>query len=211
MADKMAGVGGAWIAVVGTLCGVMVTAMSGLLSGVLAARRQRTDAEWQAALNVKDQRRQELRDTFVDYLACYGALRDRILVFHRLEATELRRGDSPFLIESFAPDEATAFKRATHLIMITASAATSNAASLAAFQLWDVAAAAERRDSDRFTRELDAGSLLRRELYHAMRSELGLDGTLAYPPAGREAYFVDDWAPAAQRIAASGDDQEPHG
>lgn len=203
--------GGAWIAVIGTLCGVGLTAVSGLISSVLVARRARSDAEWQAAEAIKDKRRLEVREAFVDFLTCYTALRDRILVFNERHVPQ-SPGDTRFVIESVAPDESTAFKRSADMLLITAAAETSETATRASLGLWALAAAAERRDAVQFIRELEAGTAVIRELYSSMRSELGIGSILTLPPEDWRSYFEADHAQPIRPTttaegASSGDDQ----
>jgi hypothetical protein len=166
----------AWIAVIGTVSGVAVTATSSLLTSMLTARHQRTIAERQLAEADSERTRAEVRESFIEYLGAYSALRDQILVLHHQQRTG--EPDTPAganrisLIEAFAPEESTRFNRAHHTIQITAGEATCAAANTTSSQLWDLAQAAEERDQDLYSRELAAGVALRRRLHAAMRAEL---------------------------------------
>ena len=159
----------------GTLSGVVVSTGGGITTSSLTHRNQRLASQRQLESAADDKMRQEVRESFVDYLSAYTALRDRILVF-RNECNE-----PAMLIEAFAPPESTHFNRAFHTLQITASASVSAAADAAQAQLWDLAKAAEERDSEAFERELAAGSALRRALHAAMRTELGVRGDTALP------------------------------
>ncbi|GGN66006.1 hypothetical protein [Nocardia rhizosphaerihabitans] len=168
----------AWIAVFGTLSGVVVSTVGGITTSSLTSRNQRLASQRQLESAADDKIRQEVRESFVDYLSAYTALRDRILVF-RNECSEASTPAT--LIEAFAPSESTDFNRAFHTLQITASASVSAAADAAQAQLWDLAKAAEEHDSEAFERELAAGSPLRRALHAAMRTELGVRGDTALP------------------------------
>lgn len=166
----------AWIAVIGTVSGVVVTAASSLLTSMLTGRHQRTIAERQLAEADSERTRAEVRESFIEYLGAYSALRDQILVLHHQQRTGER--DTPdganriSLIEAFAPEESTRFNRAHHTIQITAGDATCEVAGTTSSQLWDLAQAAEESDQELYSRELAAGVALRRRLHEAMRAEL---------------------------------------
>jgi hypothetical protein len=59
-----------WV-VVGTLGGVILTSVSGLLGIILTTRHQCTIAERGARREAEDRLRSERRETFVNYLAAY--------------------------------------------------------------------------------------------------------------------------------------------
>jgi hypothetical protein len=166
----------AWIAVIGTVSGVAVTATSSLLTSMLTGRHQRTITERQLAEADSERTRAEVRESFIEYLGAYSALRDQILVLHHQQnngAPDTSAGAARIsLIEAFAPEESTRFNRAHHTIQITAGEATCAAANTASSQLWDLAQAAEERNQDLYSRELAAGVALRRKLHEAMRTEL---------------------------------------
>lgn len=167
----------AWIAVIGTVSGVAVTAASSLLTSMLTARHQRAIAERQLTEADSERTRAEVRESFIEYLGAYSALRDQILVLHHQQQLT-GAPDTPSgayrisLIEAFAPEGSIRFNRAHHTIQITAGAATCEVASTTSSQLWDLAQAAEERDRERYSRELAAGVALRRRLHEAMRAEL---------------------------------------
>ncbi|WP_459546256.1 hypothetical protein [Nocardia sp. X0981] len=168
----------AWIAVIGTVSGVAVTAASSLLTSMLTARHQRAIAERQLTEADSERTRAEVRESFIEYLGAYSALRDQILVLLHHQQQLTGAPDTPAgayrisLIEAFAPEESTRFNRAHHTIQIAAGAATCEVASTTSSQLWDLAQAAEERGRERYSRELAAGVALRRRLHEAMRAEL---------------------------------------
>ncbi len=67
-----------WVVVVGTLGGMVLTSVTGLIGIILTTRHQRAITELGAQREVEDRLRDERRETFVNYLtACqdmYGAL-----------------------------------------------------------------------------------------------------------------------------------------
>jgi hypothetical protein len=57
----------AWIAVIGTLSGVVVTSASGIVAGWLTMRGQRHNPDRQRTHEIAEHRRAERRETFVEY------------------------------------------------------------------------------------------------------------------------------------------------
>ncbi|MFE3195429.1 hypothetical protein ACFXHA_40955 [Nocardia sp. NPDC059240] len=166
--------GVAWIAVVGTLSGVVVTAASSLTINALSNRHQRDVLNRQLEAAAIDRNRKEVRDSFIDYWAAYDALQDRILVFRFERQSQPESKAASNMIEAFAPDESTQFNRATNALAITAATSASiEAADAAMWQLWRLAQAAEVNDTAAFDAEWAAGYALRRQLRSAMRAELG--------------------------------------
>ena len=72
----------AWIAVIGTLGGVIVTATSAVAVAGLTTRNQRHTLDRQRDHELAERRRAERRETFIDYLAAYSELREKILALH---------------------------------------------------------------------------------------------------------------------------------
>jgi ABC-type long-subunit fatty acid transport system fused permease/ATPase subunit len=66
----------AWIAVFGTLSGVVVSTVGGITTSSLTSRNQRLASQRQLESAADDKIRQEVRESFVDYLSAYTALRD---------------------------------------------------------------------------------------------------------------------------------------
>ncbi|MGV9540168.1 hypothetical protein [Nocardia beijingensis] len=170
----------AWIAVIGTVSGVGVTAASSAISALLMTRHQRAVAEMQITATSRDNSRQELRQAFVDYLAAYSALRDRAIVLYEQRAAESEQdGSVGPPMEEFASEEATQFKRAHHTLQIMANDVTSEAAFAVTFQLWDMVKVARGLDPGPWAREMEESLPLRRKLYAAMREQL--HGPSAHP------------------------------
>ncbi|MFC9662016.1 hypothetical protein ACFVJ5_17420 [Nocardia sp. NPDC127606] len=164
----------AWIAVIGTVSGGVVSAGSGAITSFALARQQRASTKLQFAVASRDRRRQELRQVCLDYLSAYSALRDRILVLHRdQQATDSAQPGLPFLLlQDFAPEETTQFKQAEHTLQITASTSIIEAAKATTLHLYSLARAARKLDQPAFNQKNAAGLPLREALEAAMRSEL---------------------------------------
>jgi gas vesicle protein len=153
----------AWIAVIGTLSGVLITAVTSLLSARQTQRAQRDAAESQRAHEAWAKLREERRKTFVGYLVSYQALFARAYEVVESNAREDGR---------FANKEREEFTRAYNELLITAEReATLHAARRATAALWDYVRGAssgveELDDLEERTREP------RRQLREAMRAEL---------------------------------------
>ncbi|MGW4124418.1 hypothetical protein [Nocardia sp. NPDC004711] len=117
---------------------------------------------------------QEIRQACLDYLSAYGTLRDRLLVLRQewLATDPDQRQPGHPLLETFAPTEANEFKRAGHILQITAGGATSEAARLTTLYIWNLAKAAREPDDAPFDELVAAALSVRLELYAAMRAEL---------------------------------------
>jgi hypothetical protein len=72
----------AWIAVIGTLGGVVVTALSAVMVAWLITRSQRFTLDRQRDHDIAEHRRAERREIFIEYLAAYSELREKILAMH---------------------------------------------------------------------------------------------------------------------------------
>jgi len=68
----------AWIAVIGTLGGVAVTAISAVTVASLTTRSQRLTLDRQRDHELAEHRRAERRETFIEYLAAYSELREKV-------------------------------------------------------------------------------------------------------------------------------------
>ena len=69
----------AWIVVIGTLSGVAVTAVTGLIGARLTINSQRDQARAQRNHEARNKLRDERRAAFVAYLSAYQALLGRAL------------------------------------------------------------------------------------------------------------------------------------
>lgn len=154
---------------IGTLGGVVVTSASGITVAWFTARSQRHNTDRQRAHDIAEHRRAERRETFVEYLAAYSELREKVLVMHE----HPRPVDGP-LAEIF-PAEVARFSRAYQALRIFCAPPTGEAAHLCSSHLWDLADAVRRRDARAIARDRDEGRRLRRELRTAMQHELGID------------------------------------
>jgi hypothetical protein len=169
-----------WVVVVGTLGGVMVTSISGILGIILTARHQRAIAERQMRDEAKDKLRAERRETFVDYLSAYQDMYGRALAIadSRFKTGLEDRSSPPPLAQDFAleaPEEAARFSRAYHELVITGGSSTREAAHDCTSKLWDLAYAAAEADADSFARLKNQARPSRQHLREAMRAELGVE------------------------------------
>jgi hypothetical protein len=154
----------AWIAVIGTLGGVLITAVVSLLSTRQTQQAQRAAAESQRAHEVWARLREERRMTFVGYFVAYQALLARAVEVTESDAPEHGR---------FGDEERELFTRAYNELLITAEQAdTLDAARRATAALWDVVRAASS-STEEFDELEERAREPRRELRKAMRAELG--------------------------------------
>jgi hypothetical protein len=158
----------AWIAVIGTLGGVVVTSASGIIVGWLTLRGQRHNTERQRTHEIDEHRRAERRETFVEYLAAYSELREKVLTLHQ----QSRPLDAP--LAEIYPNEVARFSRAYQALRIFCAPPTGEAAHDCSSHLWDLADAVQRGDAGGVARDRDEGRRLRRTLRAAMQRELGL-------------------------------------
>jgi hypothetical protein len=159
----------AWIAVIGTLGGVAVTAISAVTVASLTTRSQRVTLDRQRDHDVAEHRRAERRETFIEYLAAYSELREKVLA-----TQDQSRPASTPLAEQF-PTEVTRFSRAYQALRIFSSPATGQAAHDCSSHLWDLADAVRSNDTEAIAHDRDEGRRLRRVLRAAMQHELGLE------------------------------------
>jgi hypothetical protein len=158
----------AWIAVIGTLGGVVVTSASAIVVGWLTVRGQRRNTALQRVHDVSEHRREERRETFVEYLAAYSELREKVLGMH-----EQAQPTTTPLTELY-PTEVARFSRAYQALRIFCSPPTGEAAHGCSSHLWDLADAVRRGDTEAIAQDRDEGRRLRRELRTAMQHELGV-------------------------------------
>lgn len=159
----------AWIAVIGTLGGVIVTATSAIAVASLTTRSQRLTLDRQRDHDLAEHRRTERRETFIDYLAAYSELRQKILTLHEQPPPHIGH-----LAEQF-PTEVARFSRAYQALRIFSNPATGQAAHDCSSHLWSLADAVRRNDIPAIAHDRDQGRRLRRVLRAAMQQELGLE------------------------------------
>ncbi len=120
----------AWIAVIGTLGGVALTALASLQSARLTVNSQRAAA--QRLHDAHEKLRDERRAAFVTYLSAYQALNSR--------AVEKIEGPSAHdVVGRFGDKESNAFSRAYQELLIMAERPeTVEAARVATAALWEM-------------------------------------------------------------------------
>lgn len=152
-----------WIVVVGTLGGVLITAVASLLSVRQTQRAQQQAAESQRAHEVWARLREERRTTFVGYFVAYQALLARAIEVVESDTHEEGR---------FGDEEREMFTRAYNELLITAEQSdTLDAARRATAALWDAVRAATM-GAETFGEMDERAREPRRELRNAMRAEL---------------------------------------
>jgi hypothetical protein len=122
-----------WIAVIGTLGGVVVTSVSGITAGWLTIRGQRQNTDRQRAHEVAEHRRTERRETFVEYLAAYSELREKVLAM----GENASPATAP--LAEIHPLEVARYSRAYQELRIFSNPSTGEAARECSFHLWDLA------------------------------------------------------------------------
>lgn len=158
----------AWIAVIGTLGGVVVTSVTGIMVGWLTIRGQRQNTDRQRAHEVAEHRRAERRETFVEYLAAYSELREKVL--------SMVDNASPATVPlaEIHPTEVARYSRAYQALLIFSTPPTGEAANNCSAHLWDLADAVRRGDEAAIAHDRDEGRRLRGALRTAMQHELGI-------------------------------------
>lgn len=166
----------AWIAVIGTLGGVALTAVAGLLTAVLAGRQRRAAAQTQFRQETGQRIRDERRAVFVEYLAAYDAALGRAhQVFNAPDRAAYGEGESFRPFETVAEAEMGRVNQAYLTMTITASGKTREAASECTSALWKIGNAAMSGDEAVFNRAVEDAREPRRVLLAAMRKELGVE------------------------------------
>jgi hypothetical protein len=167
-----------WVVVVGTLGGVVLTSVTGLIGIILTTRHQRAIAELGAQREVEDRLRDERRETFVNYLTAYQDMYGKALAI-ATSRFQGRSKDEPFpLGPSFlerAPEETTRFSRAYHELSITGGPNTRKIARDCTSRLWDLVYASTDADAETFERLKVQARPSRQSLREAMRTELGVE------------------------------------
>jgi hypothetical protein len=169
-----------WVVVVGTLGGVILTSVSGLLGIILTTRHQHAIGERQALHEVENRLRSERRETFVNYLAAYQDLYGKALAIadSRFQVRPESQLTEPPLAQNIleqAPEESARFSRAYHELVITGGLSTRKAARDCTSRLWDLAYASTEADAASFARLKDQARPSRQSLREAMRAELGVE------------------------------------
>lgn len=167
----------AWIAVVGTLGGVGLTAAAGLLTAMLTGRQRQETVERQFHHEEIQKIREERRAIFVEYLAAYDTAMGRAYRVmndsHVSAVTDSVHKGQPF--ETVAEEEMAGVNRAYLTITITASDETRQAADDCTGSLWRIGNAAMSEDRGAFDREVENAREPRRILRAAMRKELNVE------------------------------------
>jgi ADP-ribosylglycohydrolase len=155
----------AWIAVIGTLGGVLLTAVASLLSARLTVNSQRAAAASQRLHEARNKLRDERRAAFVTYLSAYQALAHRAIEKIETPHSADDRG-------RFGEEERGSFSRAYQELLITAdSPETVDAARAATATLWDMVQAVQS-GPEAFREAEGRAQAPRRQLRAAMRDEL---------------------------------------
>lgn len=167
-----------WVVVIGTLGGVILTSVSGLLGIILTTRHQRAIAKLSAHREAEDRLRNERRETFVNYLAAYQDMYGKALAIAK-SRFQRRLEDQPHLLGlSFleqAPEEAARFSRAYHELTITGGPNTRETARECTSRLWDLIYASTETDAASFEQLKVQARPPRHSLGEAMRAELGVE------------------------------------
>jgi len=181
----------ATLAVLGTLCGVVVTATVNLLSNSLNARQQRATTERQLQHAVDERLRTERRDAFTEYFAAYCALREKIekeaeTHTSRRRSSRRRRVVAPQPapaaasgrraatdVEEYAAEEAARFYQAYLVLWIIASDAVGEAAGQCTSDLWRLGGDSRSGDELRMAAGWARAKESRRALPQGTRADLG--------------------------------------
>lgn len=167
----------AWIVVIGTLGGVLVTATAGIVTAYLSGRQRITEAKYQAAVEQEKQIRNERRDIYVDYLTTYRSMYSRA---HALAADggcadQVNANTSRvalWVFEHVATKEVLDFSRSFYALSICAGQATREAADEATATLWDLAHACVMGDQAAVAEADSKTHEPRRRLRAAMLADL---------------------------------------
>jgi hypothetical protein len=166
-------VGSAWIAVIGTLGGVAVTALAGLGTAVLVGRQQQAVEQTRFRQETGQKIREERRTIFVEYLAAYDAALGRAhQVFNSSVPAAFDEVAEPRPFETVAETEMGRVNQAYLTITITALRETREAASECTGVLWEIGNAAMSGDRLAFNLAVENGREPRHTLQAAMRKEL---------------------------------------
>ena len=149
--------------------GVVVTSITGILVGWLTLRGQRQNTDRQRAHEVAEHRRTERRETFVEYLAAYSELREKVLA----SAENASPATGP--LAEIHPTEVARYSRAYQALLIFSTPPIGEAARKCSAHLWYLADAVRRGDRAAIAHDRDEGRRLRGALRTAMQHELGID------------------------------------
>jgi hypothetical protein len=164
-----------WIAVAGTLGGVIITATVGLLTADMTGRQQKAKELREASLRLQSNLRDERRRAYVAYLSDYRVVYSRAHQLARdndatLDGFPVRVSEHAF--EQRFPDEVTAFSRSYYELSITAGEPVREAADACTNTIWKLAVAAVSGNATAVAVADEATHEPRRALRAAMREEL---------------------------------------
>jgi hypothetical protein len=161
----------AWIAVLGTLAGVAITATSSLFGIWLTGRNQRLTAEQQLRSAAAERLRNERRSICIDYLTAYSNFREAILSAHQRHLeTNAIGARTPKPVE-YAPDAAAEFSRAHHALQITFGEPIADLERKCNVDIWNLGDNYSA-EGEEFDRMWSAARSSRLELHRAMRADL---------------------------------------
>lgn len=159
----------AWIAVIGTLGGVALTALASLAQRAAHLEQPAGAATAQRLHDAHEKLRDERRGAFVSYLSAYQALNSRAV--EKIEDPSAHEA-----IGRFGDKERNAFSRAYQELLITAERPeTVEAARAATAALWDMVQAVSS-GVEAFRDAEQRAQAPRRRLRAEMRDELNSDG-----------------------------------
>jgi hypothetical protein len=168
--------GNSWIAVIGTLGGVALTAVAGLLTAVLVSRQQRAAAETQFRHETVQKVREERRTIFVEYLAAFDtALGKAHQVFTSPVQAVSNQAAGPQPFAAVAGPEMGRVNQAYLTVTITAMTETRQAARESVDALWKAGNAAMSGDETAYKLEVENAHGASRVLRAAMRKELDIE------------------------------------
>jgi hypothetical protein len=167
--------------VVGTLAGVLITAVAGLITTVVTLRDQRQVASDQASLQLTQRVRDDRKEAFVEYLSAYRLMLDsaqKIASNDEFANLREREGNAttPRRFEMAFPEVASQYGRSYYMLQIIAGSETREAAKKANDALWKLAQGSFSVSKEEFQAlDLDT-SRTRKDMRNAMRSDLGVSG-----------------------------------
>jgi hypothetical protein len=161
----------AMLAVIGTLAGVVTTAVFSLIGIWLTSQNQRMTAEQQFKNSTIDKLRGERRSACIEYLSAYSNFREALLSAHQqrlaMSTTSTR---TPKPVE-YAPEAAAQFSRAHHTLQITFDNPITDLARRCTRDIWELADNFSA-ETNNFDRMWSVARSSRRELQDAMRANL---------------------------------------
>jgi hypothetical protein len=167
----------AWIAVVGTLGGVIVTAVVGLLGTLITLRNQRAVMESQIGAQAAQKLRDDRKEAFVEYLSAYRQMWEYInrVVCDDEFKSEAESASTSASIKRFAfifPEIDARLGRAYFMVQILAGEGARRATKTANETLWSMAHKAFRITESEFAELDEHASQTRNSMRAAMRADL---------------------------------------